>query len=122
MLYFDIKKPYKIFYASIASEILLIARTTADLINMLKRVNLLLIQKKKQGSECPCIIFIEKDVYTLRCICCSILIGYWRKIVTCGKLTLSFSLVALLQPVQGLVLRSRNTGVNLLTIVISSGA
>ena len=72
MLYFDSKKPYKIFYASIASEILLIARTTTDLINMLKRVNLLLIQKKKQGSECPHIIFIEKDAYTLQCICVAV--------------------------------------------------
>ena len=69
MLYFDSKKPYKIFYAPIASEILLIARTRTDLINMLKRVNLFFIQKKKQGSECPRIIFIEKDVYTLQCIC-----------------------------------------------------
>ena len=72
MLYFDSKKPYKIFYASIASEILLIASTTTDLTNMLKRVNLLLIQKKKQGSECTRIIFIEKDVYKLQCICVAV--------------------------------------------------
>ena len=73
MLYFDSKKPYKIFYASIASEILFIARTTTDLINMLKRVNLLLIQKKKQVSECTRIIFIEKDnKYILQCICVAV--------------------------------------------------
>ena len=52
MPYLDSNIPFKIFYASVGSEILCIARTTTDLINTVTRVNPFLIQMKKQGSEC----------------------------------------------------------------------
>ena len=122
MLYFDSKKPIKIFNAPIASEILLIARTTADLINILKRVNLFRHWRESKVMNLPVSFLLKK-----MCIPCSVfvlqyLIDYWRKIVTCRKLTLPFSLVALLRPVEGWVLGSSNNTVNLLTRVISSGA
>ena len=122
ILYFDSKKPCKIFNAPIASEILLIARTTTDLINMLKRVNLFWYRKESKLVSLPILFLLKK-----MCIPCGVfllqyLIDYWRKIVTCRKLTLPFSLVALLRPVQGWVLGSSNNRVNLLTRVISSGA
>ena len=50
MPYLDSNIPSKIFYALVGSEILRIAGTTTDLINMVARVNLLLIRMKKQGS------------------------------------------------------------------------
>ena len=53
----------KSFYASISSEILRIARTTSELINMVTRVNLLLIRMKKQGSEYTRIILLLKKVF-----------------------------------------------------------
>ena len=40
------------YYASVGSEIVHIARTTTDLINVVTTVKLLLIQMKKKGSEC----------------------------------------------------------------------
>ena len=40
--------PPKILYASFTSEVLCFAKTTTDLINMVTRVNILLIQMKKQ--------------------------------------------------------------------------
>ena len=52
MPYLDSNIPFNIFYASVGSEILCIARTTTDLINTVTRVNPFLIQMKKQGSEC----------------------------------------------------------------------
>ena len=52
MSYLDSNIPSKIFNASIGSDILHIARTaTTDLINMVKRVNILLIEMKKQGTH-----------------------------------------------------------------------
>ena len=39
----------KIFYASVGSEVLHIARTTTDLINIMSTVNVLLIWMKKAG-------------------------------------------------------------------------
>ena len=53
----------KIFYALIGSEILRITSTTTDLINMVRRVNLLLIQMKKQGSECTRVISLLKKIF-----------------------------------------------------------
>ena len=50
--YLHSKISYKMFRASVGSEIVRIARTTTYLINMVTRVNLLLIQLKKQGGEC----------------------------------------------------------------------
>ena len=47
--YLDSNIPSKIFSASVGSEILGIARTTIDLINMVTRDNLLLIWVKNQG-------------------------------------------------------------------------
>ena len=49
MPYLDSNIPSKVFYASVGSEILRIARI--DLINMVTRDDLLLIRMKKQGSE-----------------------------------------------------------------------
>ena len=43
--------PSKLFYASVSSEILHIAGTTAGLMNMAERVNLLLIWMKRQGCD-----------------------------------------------------------------------
>ena len=122
MLYFDSKKPCKIFNAPFASESLLIVRTTTDLTNMLKLVNLFWHRRESKVVNLPVSFLLKK-----MCIPCSVfvlqyLIDYWRKIVTCRKLTLPFSLVALLRPVQGWVLGSSNNRVNLLTRVISSGA
>ena len=122
MLYFDSKKPCKIFNAPFASESVLIVRTTTDLINMLKRVNLFWHRRESKVVNLPVSFLLKK-----MCIPCSVfvlqyLIDYWRKIVTCRKLTLPFSLVALLRPVQGWVLGSSNNRVNLQTRVISSGA
>ena len=56
MLYLDSNIPSKIFYDSISSKILGIARKTADLINLVTHVNVLLISMKKQGSESTQII------------------------------------------------------------------
>ena len=53
----------KIFYASASSDILHIARATTDLINMVTRVNLLLIRIKKQGSKCVHIISLLKEIF-----------------------------------------------------------
>ena len=53
MLYLDGNVPSKIFYASVGSKILPIARTTADLINIVKRVNLLLMQIKSKVVNVP---------------------------------------------------------------------
>ena len=51
MLYLDSNIPSKIFYDSISSKILRIARKTADLINLVTHVNVLSIGMKKQVSE-----------------------------------------------------------------------
>ena len=53
MLYLDSNIPSQIFYDSISSKILRIARKTADLINLVTHVNVLLIGMKKQVSEVP---------------------------------------------------------------------
>ena len=50
------------FYASLGSEVLRIARTMTDLINVIKRVNRLLIRMKKQGSKCTRIILLLKKI------------------------------------------------------------
>ena len=65
MLYLDSNIPSKIFYDSISSKILRIARKTADLINLVTHVNVLLIGMKKQVSEVPLSFrhsIIEKDI------------------------------------------------------------
>ena len=69
MLYFDSKKPCKIFYASIASEILLFARATTDLINMLKCVNLFWYRRKSKAVNVP-VSFLFKKM----CIPCSVFV------------------------------------------------
>ena len=53
MPYLDSNVPPKIYYASIGSEIVCIARTTTDLINMVKRVNLLLLRMKSKLVNVP---------------------------------------------------------------------
>ena len=64
MSYLDSNVSCKILYTSVGSEILRIARTATDLINMVIRVDLLLTRMKKQKSECVRIIsFIEKDIW-----------------------------------------------------------
>ena len=64
MSYLDSNVPCKILYTSVGSEILRIARTATDLINMVIRVDLLLTRMKKQKSECVRIIsFIEKYIW-----------------------------------------------------------
>ena len=55
--------PSKTFHGSIGSEILHIARKTSGLINMVARVNLLLIQMKKQGNKSTCIILFLKNLW-----------------------------------------------------------
>ena len=49
--YLSSNVPSKLFYASISSEILHIAGTTAGLMNMAERVNLLLMWMKRQGCD-----------------------------------------------------------------------
>ena len=63
MPYLDSNITSKTFSTSIGSEILHIARTATDLIDMVKRVNLLLMQKKKQRSECTHIISLLKKFF-----------------------------------------------------------
>ena len=53
----------RIFYDSIGFEILLIGRTPTDLINMVKRVNLLLMRMKKKRTECNHIISLLKKKF-----------------------------------------------------------
>ena len=53
MPHLDTNVPPKIYYASIGSEIVCIARTTTDLINMVKRVNLLLLRMKSKLVNVP---------------------------------------------------------------------
>ena len=62
MPYLDSNILSKIFYALVGSEILRIAGTTTDLINMVARVNLLLIRMKKQGNECAHITSLLKKI------------------------------------------------------------
>ena len=57
MFCMDSNKPSKIFYVWIGSEVLCIARTTTDLINMVIPVNILL---KRWESECTHNFIIEK--------------------------------------------------------------
>ena len=45
------------------TEILCIASTTTDLINLVTRVKLLLIQMKKKGSKCVCIVLLLKKTF-----------------------------------------------------------
>ena len=52
----------KVFYGSIGSEILRIAKTKTHLFNMVARVNLLLTRTKKQGSESTYIILLLKKI------------------------------------------------------------
>ena len=52
MPYLDNNIPSKKFYASIGFEILRMVGST-DLISVMKHVNLLVIQMKNEGSECP---------------------------------------------------------------------
>ena len=61
MPYLDMKIPYKIFYPSTDSKILHIANPITDLINI-TCINLLM-QMKKQGSECSCIISTLKNIF-----------------------------------------------------------
>ena len=65
MLYLDSNIPSQIFYASIESENLRIARTatTKELINVVTRVNSLLIRMKNQGSEHILTISLLKKVF-----------------------------------------------------------
>ena len=63
MPYLNTNMTPKIMYASVSSEILLIARTTAYLVNMVTRVNIFLIQMKKLHSECVCIISLFKNIF-----------------------------------------------------------
>ena len=60
MLCFDSSISSRLFYASIGSDILRIARTIADLINRATRVNLLLIRMEKLCSECIRLISLFK--------------------------------------------------------------
>ena len=53
----------KIFYALVNSEIKRIARITTDLINMVKRFNLLLIRMRKPSSYCTCIMSLLKKIF-----------------------------------------------------------
>ena len=56
-----------LFY--VGSENLCIPRKTTDLINMSTYANLLLIQMKRQDSECVCIILLVKNIFVyLYCI------------------------------------------------------
>ena len=55
--------PSKILYALIDSKILHFARTTADLINMVTSVNFLMINLRRQGSECVCINSLLKNTF-----------------------------------------------------------
>ena len=48
MPYLDIVISFQIFYASNGSEVLHIARTTKDLIDVVKSINLLLLRAKKK--------------------------------------------------------------------------
>ena len=50
-----------LFY--VGSGNLCIARKTTDLINMSTYANLLLIQMKRQDSECVCIILLVKNIF-----------------------------------------------------------
>ena len=54
--------PSKLIYASIGFEIIRIARAKTDLNNIIKRVNLLLIRMKNQGSEYTHIISLLKKI------------------------------------------------------------
>ena len=58
--FLDVKIPFKLDYALFDTVIQRIGRATIDFINMVKRVNLLLMLKKKQGSECTRINVIIK--------------------------------------------------------------
>ena len=60
MSYLDGDIPSKMFCTSTNFEILRIARTTKYLNNMVKCVNILLMQKEKQGSECNHIIWYRR--------------------------------------------------------------
>jgi len=51
MPFLDSNIPSKIFYASVGSEILRIARTTSNLHDLVTRVNALLTRMAKQGSK-----------------------------------------------------------------------
>lgn len=48
MPYLDIVISFQIFYPSTGSEVLRIARTTKDLIDVVKSINLLLLRAKKK--------------------------------------------------------------------------
>ena len=63
---FDINHmPYldsNIFIGLVVSKLLCIAKTKTDLINIVARVNLLLIRMKKHGSACVCFILLLKKI------------------------------------------------------------
>ena len=61
--YLDSNRPLKIIYVSIGFEILYIVRTAADQINIVTRVNLLLIRMKKQDNEYTCIIPLLNKIF-----------------------------------------------------------
>ena len=63
MPYLDNNIPSKTFYTSISSEIVRMARTTSELINMVTHANILLICMKKQGNECTRIISLLKKIF-----------------------------------------------------------
>ena len=61
--YLDSNISSNVYDASIGSEILHIARKATDLVNLVTRVNLLLIQRKKQDSECTRINPLLKKMF-----------------------------------------------------------
>ena len=61
--YLDINIQSKIFYASIGFEIILTARTIANLINMVTCADSLLIPLIKQSSDCTRIIWLLKKIF-----------------------------------------------------------
>ena len=61
MSYLDSNIPSRKFYASTGFETYV--RTIADLIKMVKRINLLLIPMEGQGNECICIISLFKKIF-----------------------------------------------------------
>ena len=60
--YFDSNIPCNIFYVSIGSQILCIARTRTDLVDLTTHVSLLLMRIKKQRSVCTRIILLLKNI------------------------------------------------------------
>ena len=66
MPYLDSNIRSKIFYPSVASEILSFTRITTNLINLVIGVNNLFIRMEKQCSECPHITLLLKKIVVCR--------------------------------------------------------